>query len=53
MAKIASFVELADKFRSEADFVVVYIDEAHSSDGWAFNRNYADVKSHKSKRKTF
>ena len=47
MAKIATFVELVEKFRSEADFVTIYIDEAHASDRWEFKNNYLDVKSHK------
>uniref|UniRef100_A0AAV2KY66 Iodothyronine deiodinase n=1 Tax=Knipowitschia caucasica TaxID=637954 RepID=A0AAV2KY66_KNICA len=34
-------------FREVADFLVVYIAEAHSSDGWAFTNNY-DINQHQS-----
>jgi len=47
MAKLASFVELVRKFRSKADFVIVYIDEMHASDQWAFRNNYSDIPAHK------
>lgn len=30
-----------------ADFLIIYIEEAHATDGWAF-RNNIDVKHHKS-----
>ena len=36
MAKLRQFNEIARDFTDVADFVVVYIEEAHPTDGWAF-----------------
>ena len=46
MVKFAEFVELVEQFRSKADFLIVYIDEAHASNQWAFNNNYAKINAH-------
>lgn len=35
-AKLESFLSIKDEFDDVADFVIVYIEEAHPSDGWAF-----------------
>ncbi len=29
-----------------ADFVIIYIDEAHATDGWAFNANKYKIRHH-------
>lgn len=47
MYKLDEFKELVKDYSSVADFLVVYIAEAHSSDGWAFSNNY-DINQHKS-----
>uniref|UniRef100_A0A673ADA1 Iodothyronine deiodinase n=1 Tax=Sphaeramia orbicularis TaxID=375764 RepID=A0A673ADA1_9TELE len=41
------FKQLVKDFSDVADFLVVYIAEAHSSDGWAFTNNY-DINQHQS-----
>ena len=40
------FVELVKEFQSVADFLTIYIEEAHPTDEWAFHNNY-DIKQHK------
>lgn len=35
MAKLHDFGEIVRDFSDVADFVIVYIEEAHPSDGWA------------------
>ncbi|KAF6727441.1 Type I iodothyronine deiodinase [Oryzias melastigma] len=47
MFKLDQFKQLVEDFRDVADFLVIYITEAHSSDGWAFNNNY-DISQHRS-----
>jgi len=39
VAKLERFNEIIARFKSVADFVVVYIQEAHPSNGWAFRNN--------------
>lgn len=40
MFKLEEFKQLVKDFRDVADFLVVYIAEAHSTDGWAFTNNF-------------
>lgn len=40
IAHLARFNDIVDEFRNFADFVIVYIEEPHASDGWRFNNNY-------------
>lgn len=40
MAKWAEFGKIIDRFSDDADFVTVYIEEAHASDGWKFTDNH-------------
>lgn len=40
MAKLRDFGEIVHDFSNIADFVIVYIEEAHPSDGWALKNNY-------------
>lgn len=47
MYKLDEFKQLVKDFSDVADFLVVYIAEAHSTDGWAFSNNI-DIKEHKS-----
>lgn len=47
MYKLDEFKELVKDFSGMADFLMVYIAEAHSSDDWAFSNNY-DINQHKS-----
>uniref|UniRef100_A0A8C5D611 Iodothyronine deiodinase n=1 Tax=Gouania willdenowi TaxID=441366 RepID=A0A8C5D611_GOUWI len=46
MYKLDEFKQLVKDFSGVADFLVVYIAEAHSTDGWAFTNNVA-IKLHK------
>lgn len=47
MYKLDEFKQLVKDFSDVADFLVVYIAEAHSTDGWAFTNNI-DIKHHQS-----
>ena len=47
MNKFEHFVKMAHEFSHVADFVIVYIMEAHPTDGWAFNNNGFSVAEHK------
>lgn len=47
MFKLDEFKQLVRDFRDVADFLVVYIAEAHSTDGWAFTNNF-DINQHQS-----
>ncbi|KAG8436877.1 hypothetical protein GDO86_007823 [Hymenochirus boettgeri] len=41
------FNKLVHDFRIVADFLIIYIDEAHAADGWALKNNL-DIKKHQS-----
>ena len=44
MANLRKFNRVVERFRSLADFTLVYVQEAHAADGdWAINKNY-DLK---------
>ncbi|KAI5232330.1 Type Ii Iodothyronine Deiodinase [Manis pentadactyla] len=45
--KLPAFRTLVDEFSSVADFLLVYIDEAHPSDGWAVPSLSFEVKKHR------
>ena len=34
------------EFRDHADFLIIYIEEAHASDGWKFANNF-DINNHR------
>lgn len=46
MAKFDAFCQVASRFADVADFVMVYIEEAHPSNGWAFKNNIV-ISKHK------
>uniref|UniRef100_A0A8D2L466 Iodothyronine deiodinase n=2 Tax=Varanus komodoensis TaxID=61221 RepID=A0A8D2L466_VARKO len=46
MFKFDEFKKLVKDFKSVADFLVIYIEEAHASDGWAFYNNIV-IKHHR------
>ena len=46
MAKLAQFRRLVADFEERVDFLIVYIDEAHPSDGWKFEGNAYDIANH-------
>ncbi|KAJ7993542.1 hypothetical protein DPEC_G00273490 [Dallia pectoralis] len=46
MFKLDEFKQLVRDFSVVADFLVVYIAEAHSTDGWVFANNI-DIKKHR------
>eukprot|EP00058_Branchiostoma_floridae_P017044 XP_002602532.1 hypothetical protein BRAFLDRAFT_93837 [Branchiostoma floridae] len=39
MAHLAKFNDMVAEFADRADFLTVYIAEAHASDGWSFRNN--------------
>ena len=39
MARLKEFTQLVKEFNHVADFLIIYIEEAHPSDGWAFKVN--------------
>ncbi|EDO36682.1 predicted protein [Nematostella vectensis] len=39
MKKMLEYEKMIVQFKDVADFVIVYIEEAHPSDGWAFDEN--------------
>lgn len=41
--KFTELQSLAEEFKAVADFSVIYIDEAHPSDGWAFKVRYCVI----------
>lgn len=47
MYKLEEFKQLIKDFSDVADFLVIYIAEAHSTDGWAFTNNF-DINQHRS-----
>ncbi|KAK3744431.1 hypothetical protein QZH41_003167 [Actinostola sp. cb2023] len=46
MASLRDLDEVVREFIDMADFVMVYIDEAHAEDGWKFKENYK-IPQHK------
>ena len=46
MKKLEHFKTLIARFGHVADFLIVYISEAHPSDGWKFQNNF-DIKKHR------
>uniref|UniRef100_G1PGZ7 Iodothyronine deiodinase n=3 Tax=Myotis TaxID=9434 RepID=G1PGZ7_MYOLU len=44
--KFDQFKRLIEDFSAIADFLVIYIEEAHASDGWAFKNNVV-IKNHR------
>lgn len=46
VAKLSEFKKLVDEFCDKADFLIIYIEEAHASDGWKFRNNY-DINIHR------
>ena len=45
---LADFVELVKEFQGVADFVIIYIEEAHPNNPgrWNFTNNYSNIKAH-------
>ena len=46
MADLATIYQMAADNADLADFIIVYIEEAHPTDGWAFPVNY-DISQHR------
>ena len=46
MAKIEHFNNVVARFASDVDFVVIYINEAHPTDGWFLRGNTFSIQSH-------
>lgn len=46
MGKLEQFKKLVARFSNVADFLIVYLAEAHPSDGWTFKNNF-DIHTHK------
>lgn len=36
MAKLSDFCKLTEEYAGLADFAVIYVEEAHPTDGWKF-----------------
>jgi hypothetical protein len=47
MAKLEAVCRMASDRAPIADFLVVYIEEAHPTDGWAFKDNFVRVSRHR------
>ena len=47
MSKVDAFQRIVDQFDKEADFLVIYIQEAHALDQDKFDTNYHQINSHK------
>ena len=47
MEKLATVVRISHKYESVADFVTVYIQEAHATDGWVFQWNAYKIANHR------
>ena len=46
MVKFGEFCQLVRKFAKHADFAVIYISEAHATDGWNFAENLYKIRNH-------
>ena len=46
MAKFEKYCKIVSRFADIADFITIYIDEAHAIDGWAVPDNY-NIANHK------
>ena len=46
MVKLATMVRLSHEYESVADFVTIYIQEAHATDGWIFQNNEYKIANH-------
>ena len=46
MEKLATFKEIVREYGSVADFLLIYIAEAHPTDGWAFANNKYQIPNH-------
>ncbi|XP_042881249.1 type II iodothyronine deiodinase-like isoform X2 [Penaeus japonicus] len=47
MANLKKFREMTAEYSSVADFILIYISEAHPTDGWAIEGNVFQVANHK------
>ncbi len=47
MNKLEDFRKLVRDYGHVADFVIVYIEEAHSTDGWHIPNNEYTIRSHR------
>ena len=47
MAKLDEFKHIVEKYASVSDFVIVYINEAHPKNDWAFKTNPYQIEDHK------
>ncbi len=47
MYKLDQFKELASDFTTVADFITIYTEEAHPSNGWGFSSNFHQIEQHR------
>lgn len=47
MAKLAHFKDIMRRFSGVADFLMIYIMEAHPTDGFAYSRNNFSIRNHR------
>ncbi|XP_042215641.1 type I iodothyronine deiodinase-like isoform X4 [Homarus americanus] len=52
MANLERFCEITEEYSQVADFLMVYIAEAHPSDGWALKDNI-EINKHKTLEERF
>ncbi|KXJ22422.1 type I iodothyronine deiodinase [Exaiptasia diaphana] len=48
MIRLCEFGEIVDRFSNVADFLTIYIEEAHPMDEWSLKNNHLDIPQHKS-----
>lgn len=48
MSELDSLIQLEADFREQADFIFIYIGEAHATDGWKFQKNEFSIATHRS-----
>lgn len=46
MSKLKDFVKFAHKYNNQANFVNIYLEEIHSSDGWSVVDHKWSIKQH-------
>ena len=46
MVKLGRFYQMIENFAGSADFLIIYIEEAHASDGWKITNN-TEIRQHR------
>lgn len=48
MARMSAFQRLVTKYQRDVDFLIIYIEEAHPSDGWVTTDSPYSIPQHRS-----